>query len=438
MAQLTGAPRAPAGSLTPHPRRGVPRALVPLALRNPAYRRVWSGIAVLFLARWIEVAALSWLAAELTTDPFAIAMVGFTRIMPFFLFGPLGGIVADRLERRRVQVVARAAMAAVAVVAALLLATDSLVLWHIYVLGAASGAIMSMEVPARRAFTVDVVGRHAVTSGLAFDQFAVLVTLLIGPNVAGVLLPAVPGYAIFGAVAALYAASALFPPSTPRRQQITHPGREPLFRSFGSGLRIVRENRPLAGALIAIGVANMFGFAFFPLIPYFAKDVLHTGSAGLGLLISAEAAGGVVAVLAIAMLGAHFRHHGRAVLVFAAACHLTGFGLAFAPTLLGTWGLLALAGGFAAALSMMQANLMMIVTPPDSRGRLVGVEMVFGGAYPLGSLLVGGLADATSASTAILALSAVGLGLIGAVAVAVPSLLRPTLPSRVGAPGTAR
>jgi MFS family permease len=416
----------------------VPRALIPLAPRNPAYRRVWSGIAVLFLARWIEVAALSWLAAELTTDPFAIAMVGFTRIMPFFLLGPFGGIVADRLDRRRLQVTARASMAAVGVVAALLLATDSLELWHIYALGAASGAIMSMEVPARRAFTIDVVGRHAVTSGLAFDQFAVLVTLLIGPNVAGVLLPVVPGYAIFGAVAALYGAAALLLPPVSRRQQITRSAREPLFRSFGSGLRIVRENRPLAGALVAVGVANMFGFAFFPLIPYFAKDVLHTGSAGLGLLISAEAAGGVVAVLAIAMLGAHFRHHGRAVLVFAAACHLTGFGLAFAPTLLGTWGLLALAGAFAAALSMMQANLMMIVTPPDSRGRLVGVEMVFGGAYPLGSLLVGGLAEATSASAAILGLSAVGLGFLAAVAFAVPSLLRPTPPPQPGSPGGRR
>jgi MFS family permease len=199
----------------------------------------------------------------------------------------------------------------------------------------------------------------------------------------------------------------------------------------------VRDNRPLAGALIAVGVTNMFGFAFFPLIPYFAKDVLGTGAGGLGLLISAEAAGGVIAVLAIAALGAHFHHHGRAVLLFAAACHLTGFGLAFAPTLAGTWALLALAGGFAAALSMMQANLMMLVTPPGSRGRLVGVEMVFGGAYPLGSLLVGGLAEAMGASAAILVLTSVGLGLVGAVVIAVPSLRRRTQTSPAVAPSVA-
>src|SRR3972149_4716039 len=84
MAQITGAPRAPAGALTPRPRPFLPRGLVPLALRNPAYRRVWAGIAFLFMARWIEIASFSWLAVERTTDPLAIAMVGFTRIMPFF------------------------------------------------------------------------------------------------------------------------------------------------------------------------------------------------------------------------------------------------------------------------------------------------------------------------------------------------------------------
>lgn len=437
MAQITGAPPAPAAVLTPRTRHGRYRNLSPLALRIPTYRRVWLGIAFLFLARWVEIASFSWLAVERTSNPFAIAMLGFARIMPFFLLGPLGGMVADRFDRRRVQIAARAGMVLVAIITAALLATGSLTLWHIYALGVASGVIMSMEVPARRAFTIDVVGKHAVTSGLAFDQFAVMATLLIGPNVAGALLPAIPGAAIFLGIGILYAVSAALPPRTPHRTHVSVAPRESIFRSVGSGFRIVRQNHSLAGALIAVGVTNMFGFAFFPLIPYFAKDVLGAGAGGLGLLISAEAAGGVIAVLAIATLGAHFRHHGRAVLVFAVACHLTGFGLAFAPSLIGTWALLALAGGFAAALSMMQANLMMIVTPQEARGRLVGVEMVFGGAYPLGSLLVGGLAEAMGAFTAIIVLTSIGLGVLGAVIVAVPSLRGRTQSAVTPAPNPA-
>jgi len=434
MAQITGGPRSPVGVLPPPRRHPRPRALMPLALRNPGYRRVWAGIAFLFFARWMEVAAFSWLAVERTHDPFAIAMVGFARITPFFLLGPLGGFVADRFNRRQIQIAARLGLAGISAVAALLLWLDALELWHIYALGILSGVIMSLEVPARRAFTIDVVGNHAVTSGVVFDQLAVMSTLLIGPNVAGLLLPVLPGAVIFAIIVVLNALSAAVLPRAPQRRVATV-AREAIFSSLRSGVNVVRRNRALAGALIAVGITNMFGFAFFPLIPYFAKDVLNTGSAGLGLLISAEAAGGVIAVLLIALVGNHFRHHGRAIIGFAAACHLTGFGLAFAPSLIGTFGLLALAGGFAAALSMMQANLLMIVTPPQARGRLVGVEMVFGGAYPLGSLLVGGLAGVMTPFNAIVMLSAIGLALMVAVALAMPALRArtPAAPSTAGA-----
>lgn len=421
MAQFTGAPRAPVGVPTLRSRHHRSRALMPLALRNAGYRRVWVGIAFLFFARWMEVASFSWLAVERTHNPFAIAMVGFARIMPFFLLGPLGGLVADRFNRRHIQIAARLSMAAISVAAAVLLWLDAMQLWHIYLFGVLSGVIMSLEVPARRAFTIDVVGNHAVTSGVAFDQLAVMSTLLIGPNVAGLMLPVVHGAIIFVIIGLLYTISALVLPRAPKRRMAVA-AREGVFSSLRSGVNIVRKNRALAGALIAVGVTNMFGFAFFPLIPYFARDVLNTGSAGLGLLISAEAAGGVIAVLLIAQVGNHFRHHGRAIIAFAALCHVTGFGLAFAPSLIGTFGLLALAGGFAAALSMMQANLLMIVTPPQARGRLVGVEMVFGGAYPLGSLLVGGLAGAISPFVAIVMLSAIGLAITLAVGLAMPAL----------------
>ncbi|MBI4304908.1 MAG: MFS transporter [Chloroflexi bacterium] len=425
MAQTAGAPVVRAGA---HPSRARlwPRGL-PLALRVPAYRRVWAGIAFLFFARWMEVAAFSWLAVERTSNPFSIAMVGFARIMPFFALGPIGGVLADRFDRRPIQVAARLGMAGLAAIAAALLISDAFHLWHIYAIGVASGVVMSAEVPARRAFTADIVGRHALTSGLAFDQVAVMATLLIGPNIAGVLLPDVSAGLLFVAFAACYAISAFLLPAG-RFGRATLGVMKPasLFGSIGDGVRVLKNNHELAGALVVIGVTNLLGFAFFPLIPYFAREVLGAGAGGLGLLISAEAAGGLVAVLLIAFVGTHFKHHGLGVLLFAALCNVTGFGLAFAPTLLGTWALLAMAGGFAAALSMFQANLLVIVTPAEARGRLVGVEMVFGGAYPLGSLLVGALAGTLTPFAAIVVLSALGLVMTGLIAVAVPSLRGPT------------
>ena len=401
----------------------VPRLLIPPALRVADYRRLWTGSGLAFLARWMDIAILSWVVVQMTSSPFLISLVSFTRIAPFLLAGPFAGLMADRVDRLLIIRVTRVCLAVIAGVFAALLMTDALALWHVYALIALGGVIWTFDGAAQRSLTPDVVEGKLLTNALALDMMAFMAAQIAGSALAGVMLPVIHADVLFLGLAGMLVMSAL------RLVGVRSPGpadieRLPFFASLAGGLRVVRSNRILLAILLTTAAAEGFAYVFYPLLPLFATDILNAGAGGLGLLLAAQGIGALLAGVAVAVAGSRIRAPGRVVVVAMMMTVAMGFALAGSRSLLLTFALLALQGVFVGAYVTMQNRLVMLLTPRQARGRFVGLQMLVIGAFPISALAVGGLADALTPSAAVMIMSGAGLVLIAALQIVLPELRR--------------
>ncbi len=400
-----------------------PSHLIPPALRVADYRRLWSASCMLFLAQWMDIAILSWVVVQMTDSPFLVSLVSTARIAPFLLAGPFAGLVADRVDRLLIIRVTRVCLVVIAGIFAALLATDSLALWHIYVLVMIGGVIWPFDEAARQSLTPDLVGDRLLTSAIALDMMAFMTAQVAGSALVGVMLPVIHADVFFAVLAGLIGLSVL------RLIRVESPGpadtkRLPFIASLAGGLRVVRSNRVLLAVLLMTAACEGFAYVFYPLLPLFATDVLNAGAGGLGLLLAAQGIGALLAGVAVAVAGSRIRAPGRVVVVSMIMTVAMGFALAGSRSLLLTFVLLALQGVFVGTYVAMGNRLVMLLTPRHARGRLVGLQMLVIGAFPISALAVGGLADALTPSAAVMIMSGIGLVLIVALQIVLPELHR--------------
>ena len=401
-----------------------PRRLpVPPALRVADYRRLWSGSVAAFLARWMDIAVLSWVVIQMTDSPFLVSLVSFARIAPFVLVGPFAGLVADRFDRLLIIRITRVCLVGIACVFAVLLATHALTLWHVYALVMLGGVIWTFDGTAQRSLMPDLIESRLLTNAIALDMMAFMGAQIAGSALAGVMLPVIHADVLFGVLAGLLGISVL------RLARVTSPGpaeigRQPFIASLTAGVRIVRSNRILLIVLLMTAATEGFAYAFYPLLPVFATKVLNTGAGGLGLLLAAQGIGALVSGFVIAVAGSRIQSPGRVLILAMVIAVALGFALAGSRMLLLTFGLLALQGVFVGTYVTMQNNLIMLLTPREARGRLVGLQMLVIGAFPISALVVGAIADALSPQAAVMIMSGAGLILMAGLQIALPELRR--------------
>lgn len=401
----------------------IPRFGWPSALQIADYRRFWTGSGLAFLARLMDIAVVSWVVVQITESPFLVSLVAVVRIIPFLVSGPIAGLAADRFDRLRIIKIARLCLAGSYLIFAVLIATGALQLWHLYILVAFGGVVWTFDAAARQSLTPDLVDRRILTSAIALDMMAFMGGQIAGSLLAGVLLPIIHAEVCFVLLVGLLGISIM------RLSKVISPGaaeneREPILSSLAAGIRVVRANRMLLAVLLMNTAAEGFAYTFQPLIPVFATKILDAGASGLGLLLAGQATGALIAGSVVAVLGTRVRSPGRVMVVTMLLAVATGFGLALSHSLMLTFGLLVLQGIFVGTYLPMQTNLLMLHAPREVRGRLVGLQMLVVGAFPISSIIVGAIADAYSPQTAILVMSGIGIGAMVLIQVFVPQLRR--------------
>lgn len=394
-------------------------------LRYPRFRLLWLSNLGFFGGAWTQTLILGWLVFERTGSEFLLAAFGAVRLAPMLL-GPLSGALSDRVHRPRLLLVASGwSFAAVTVVAALVSA-DLLPFWGLLVGGFCIGIAHSPSQPARMTLVMDVVGRESLANANALSAIVMFVTQALGPAAGGALISAVGAERALwlSSLWYLFALAMLWPLRNVGRSKV-RPYREPFVRSVRAGLRVVARNRMIAGALLITLAAN---FTLWPIhqsfMPVFA-DLLDLDAAGLGWLLACAGIGGAVGSLTIAALG-DIRAKG-AFWVFGTAswgaCWAL-FALSRSPTL--SFVLFACVGITGAAFGVLQSTLLLMMTEPAVRGRVLGIQELAIGAQPLATMLLGALAEyvgvGITARVAALCLIAVTLS----VAWRVPKLLRYT------------
>ncbi len=380
--------------------RGVrlPRALV--SLRHRDFRWLMLGQLSSTMAQWSDQIIRGWIAYQLTGSALLLGSITAARAVPLLFFSLLGGVLADRFDRRRQIILAQGTNVASDLALAALVFSGHIEVWHLFFTAFVAGAAQSFMMPARQSLIPNLVPRADLMNAVALNAGALSVSRALGPTIAGLVLAAWGGgaaYLVEGLMHLLSGASVamLREPPTERSRS-----GDRLWVTMTGGLRYAL-NTPVILLLLAVSLIPMLiAQPYQALLPIFAEEVLAIGPTGLGMLASATGVGAIVGVILMATAGDMQR---KGLLVLAG---MMAFGLClvvFALSSLLVISLLALfvAGLAGAAYPSPVQHLLHTNTPDHLRGRVMSLYLLDRGFTPLGALLLGALGDIFSAPVAV-------------------------------------
>jgi MFS family permease len=408
----------------------------PPALRVRPFRWYWAAQWPTLLGTWMQVVALGYLVYQRTGSTTAVAVVAAADGIPSVILSLAGGVLADRLPRRRILLVTQSMLGLSAGALALLVATNHATFLAIVVVAIVFGATDAADLPTRQAMVADLVERHLVVNAVALGAAAMSATRIVGPSVAGLLIGFAGPAVCFGFLAVAYLA-----PIVVLLKVI--PDVAPLPRLAGNtawgelvgGLRAAGSDPLVRGVVIVASVLAFCGVSYMPFLPVLARTHLHVGPQALGIMYSVGGIGGLVGGLAIASMG---RGAGRLQLmvvggvVYAASLFAVAHGSVLMVTLPALVGI-----SFAfVAVSTSMTTLLQTDTDPRLRGRLLGIyATIFAGLQPLGTVVYG-LLPASVLFNAI-GVGALLVGITTVLVVVTPSFRQRVAGLGVAAAGTA-
>ena len=362
------------------------------ALRHRNFQLFFSGQLISLIGTWMQSVAQSWLVYRLTGSGLLLGSVGFASQIPVFLGAPLGGITADRVNRRHIVIATQVSSMVLAFILAALTLFHKVQVWHVFVLASLLGIVNAFDIPGRQSFLVDMVGRDDLMNAIALNSSMFNGARVIGPAIAGILVAKIgEGWCFLGnavSYIAVIIGLLLMRVQSPPRASNASP-----FEHMMEGFRFVNRTAPIRALLLLLGIVSLVGMPYVVLMPIFADQILHGGARGLGILMGATGVGALLGALTLA-----FREGVKGLGRWVAWC-CAGFGASLAVFALSHtfWisVVLLLPVGYAMMLQMACSNTLIQVMVPDAlRGRVMAVySMMFMGMAPIGALLGGALAD---------------------------------------------
>jgi len=382
------------------------------ALGHRDFRLFWCGQLVSLVGTWMQSVGQAWLVLELTNSPFRLGLISALQFGPILLFSFLSGAISDRVRKRRLLLGTQAALMLQAFTLTVLVRSGHVQFWHVAVLAALYGLATTLDMPSRQSYVAHLVPRGDLMNAIALNSAVFNGARVVGPAVAGLLVARygtavaflLNGVSFIAVLAALAAIRTEGAPS-PRRGG-------GLRAEIAEGVRYAAGTPRVALVMSLLMVVSLFVVNMNVLVPLIARDVLHEGAHGFGLLMAALGVGAVVGALAVAAGSGGRPPLGMVVgpavaaaallLVLSAARH---FGLTAAV-------LVAL--GFAQIVFMTSCNTTVQIAVPDElRGRVMGLyALVFAGMTPIGALIMGTVAEHWGVSRACAVGGAAGLLLI--------------------------
>jgi MFS family permease len=404
---------------------GLQRGFASLGVRN--YRLYWSGQVVSNVGTWMQQVSLPWLVLVLGGTPLQLGFVAVLQFGPAMLLAPFGGVLADRIDKRRALMATAVVAAGQAFILFLLAATGVVEIWMVMVMALWLGLVNAVEMPVRQSLAADLVPRHVLANAIALNSMAFNSARIVGPAVAGVIIAAgtaLTGSAITGVsvnlaintltYSAVVIAMLRMNPREIRRHE--QPERQPpVLHSLREGLAYAVRTPLVLWPLVLLAGIAAFGFNFQILLPLYVREVLALDADGYGALFAALGIGSLAGSLTLA-----FMRQRRALplmlvggIVFAAL--LVGIALArtawtAAPFVVGA--------GYASMLMINTINATVQANVADAlRGRVMALYVtVFAGSAPLGGLVAGGLAQAFGTPAAFVAGAGLSAAVVGLVA----------------------
>ncbi|GAB4411123.1 MAG: MFS transporter [Thermodesulfovibrionales bacterium] len=376
------------------------------------FRIFWIGQIISFSGTWMQSIAQGWLVYSLTKSPFFLGIVAAASSLPVLLFALIGGVVADRLVKRRLLIITQALSMLPAILLAILTDLKIITVGEIIVIALFLGTVNAFDVPARQSFLSEMVQKGHLLNAIALNSAAFNGARIIGPVIAGLAIASMGIAACFyiNAISFLAAIIALLMIRTggiaKRRSQRFSAGYlrsnlSILFRDLTEGLSFVKAEKNVLRIMLLVATFSLFGIPFVNFLPVFAEDILMVGPEGLGFMAGSAGIGAFTAAILIAFRG-EIREKGRymsiASLVFAASLFAFSLSENYHVSVIA----LILAGWGVVSFLAVGNSFIQLSTPDDLRGRVMSVyTLVFFGMAPIGNSIMGFIADTLGTATAI-------------------------------------
>jgi len=404
------------------------------ALTYPQFRNLWIGACTSSIGTWMQSVAQNWLVLTLTGSAFYLGLDAFLGQLPIMLFTLIGGVVADRRDRRRVLLASQYIQMTSAFALALLVYLQvvrpapgpgpglSMTVWFVLALSFLTGCAQAFGGPAYQSLIPSLVEKKDLPNAIALNSVQFNLARIIGPLLAAAALATygtvfcftVNGLSFLAVIASLVALT------VPPRQVLPA---QPMLAELGGGLSYVRHEGPLFGLTIVAFVTTFLAMPLLTLLPVFVQKVFHLGVAEYGHMMAFQGAGAVVGALIVAWVGRFSRMGSVALMVqIGLGAVIAAFALSSNPTL--SYALLFVAGIAQLVVFSLTISLVQLVVPNEMRGRVMSIYMVaFRSGMPLGSLTAGVLANRFSAPT-VLAVDGVLLMAFGGIVLATYKKIR--------------
>ena len=372
------------------------------ALRHRNYRLYWLGQLSSVLAQNMEGIAQSWLVLELTNSPLLLGLTGLAFAIPTITLTLLGGVIADRADRRRIMIFSQLGSASIFFILATLVVIQWVALWHVMTLAFLSGCIRAFDRPSRMALLPQMVPKEDIPNAVAVGGTIWQLNRLVGPAVAGVLIYLVGiGPTFYFCFFASLSAVCLWL-GIRFEHQPTAVSSGGLLQHMMDGLNFIRKNELYYTFISMTFFNSIFGMSYLILMPVFARDVLNVGSQGFGFLQSAGGLGALLGVFAVAYFS-HSGGKGRQVIggaiIFGLLLIIFALSKSYPLSLI-----LACALGIASQFYITMINAILQVNLPDQlRGRVMSIYGLTWDLMPLGGLIAGAIAEYPGAPTAVVA-----------------------------------
>ena len=402
------------------------RLLIPFAsMRYRDFRLLWFGQLGQALAMWAEIVGRNWLAWQLTGSATVLGLVNLAQALPLIAVGMLGGVLADRFDKRKILIVIQAWNLCVYVLMAALILSGWVRLWHVYMISVLLGAGMAMNQPVRTSFIPQLVEARLVLNALSLNSIAINATRLIGPALIGALI------AITDSVAPAYIISAIvYGLVLVSTAKIESSGGRPKDDGLSMGGQLLEgvrymllENRMVL-ALIVIAIGPLaFAFSYTTLLPAYVSNMLKMDVSAYGAIQSIAAVGALAGGFALATMG-HIPHRGK---IMMASGIIYGFGIMALggvrlPAL--AFGVVVIAGASQTVFRASNYSALLNITPERLQGRIVSMVFLDTAMHSVASILGGRVTDVWNVTAGMATIGAICVAIVAAVSLVVPAVRR--------------
>jgi len=370
------------------------------ALHYREFRLLWVGACTSSIGTWMQEVAQSWLVLQISGSAFWLGLDAFLGDIPIFLFSLVGGVIADRMSRRRLLLASQLVQMSCAFTRALLIALGIVQVWHILVLSFIVGTAQSFGGPAYSALVPTLVDKEDLPNAIALNSIQFNLARVIGPVLGGIALTSLGPSWCFSLngvsfIAVIISLLLLRPSFQPEKTS------ESILTSMKQGFGFIRKHGAMEGLIALAFCMTALAIPMITFLPVFAKDVFHAGPTTYTILLASSGIGSVAGALTVAAMG-NIANKGRIALLMLICLGAGMTAFAQSKTLWWSCFLLFLSGAALIAAFAMISSLVQLITVNEMRGRVMSIyNVAFRGGMPFGSVLSGWLVPKFSAPTVI-------------------------------------